>query len=223
MTESEQQSIKSALSGVNRPVILEAGAHTGEETFQFEELLGRPFRHVLIEPDPRNVQHILDHVGPTAYENRAPRPLGPMRRLILGAVSDACDFREFWFSNNSEDQSHSSGSLLEPTGHLVHYKHVSFPYKGMVVCWTLDEIFRREYLSWIDLLYSDVQGSEAAMIRGGTETLTHTHYLFMEVERSEMYRGEALRDDLIAMLPGWDLAGDFGVNILMRNKNFGPL
>ena len=208
MTPPEQRSIADLLESSREdrlPVIVEVGAHLGEESAVFDTILDRCL-HIMVEPDPRNIQTIIDHIH-----------LGYFRRLLVGAISDSSGFKPFHFSDNSVDGFHSSGSLLEPTGHLKHSPHVTFPYTGMVMCYTLDEIFQRENLTYIDLLFTDVQGAEAAMIRGGQMALSHTQYLFMEVEHTEMYRGEALRDELIRMLPGWVLTRDFGNNVLMRN------
>ena len=218
--QPEIDAIRRILAPIHNPVVLECGAECGSDMFMFEEAAGKPFQHILVEPDPRNAQHILDNCGPSKYAGRTPRPLGQMRRLILGAVSDVSGFQPFHFSENAENGNHASGSLLEPTGHLKAFPEISFPSSGYVMCYTLDEIFEREWLKRVDLLWSDVQGAEAGMIRGGPKTLAHTRYLFMEVEGVELYRGEALRDDLIAMLPGWKLIGDFGCNILMENLGF---
>ena len=218
-SEPERQAIRKALQPIPQPIIVELGAETGQDTFTFEEVLGRPFRHIMVEPDPRNAQFILDHAGQAAH-GRPPRPLGLMRRLLLGAVSDRFGFAPFHFSENSENGNHASGSLLEPTGHLQAFPEISFPHIGMVQTWTLDELFELERLDHIDLLWTDLQGSEAAMVRGGETALSHTRYLFLEVEGVELYKGEDLRDDLIAMLPGWELSGDFGCNVLMHNLHF---
>ena len=58
------------------------------------------------------------------------------------------------------------------------------------------------------------------MIAGGPVALSHTRYLFMEVEKVELYQGEGLRDDLVNMLPGWEVIGEWEFNILMRNTAF---
>jgi FkbM family methyltransferase len=221
MNACEMSAIRLALADARSPCIVELGACTGEDSPNFESLIrpGETLHHVMVEPDPRNVQHILDNCGPTAFAGKAPRPLGPRRRLILGAVARESGFRQFHFSEHPTD-GHVSGSLLEPTGHLEHVPATSFPHVGMVQCWTLDQIFQREYLKKIDLLWVDIQGAESEMIAGGKNALAHTRYCFMEAETVELYRGEALKPDLIALLPGWKLTDDFGYNILLRNERF---
>jgi hypothetical protein len=42
----------------------------------------------------------------------------------------------------------------------------------------------------------------------------------MEVEHKEMYRDQALRNELLAMLPEWGMIEDFGGNVLLKNTQF---
>jgi len=84
----------------------------------------------------------------------------------------------------------------------------------------LDSIFESEWLTKIDLLWVDIQGAENLMIAGGKTALSHTRYLFMEVENVELYEGEALKTDLVALLPGWTVLQEFEYNVLMVNGGF---
>jgi hypothetical protein len=86
-----------------------------------------------------------------------------------------------------------------------------------VPTWKLDTIFKKEWLEKIDLLWVDIQGSERRMILGGDQALERTRYLFMEVEGEKMYDDQFLRDELLAMLPGWRMVEDFGENVLLQN------
>ncbi len=90
----------------------------------------------------------------------------------------------------------------------------------MVHVYTLDAIFEREWLTKIDLLWVDIQGAERDMIAGGAKALSHTRYMFMEAETTELYEGQAMRGELLAMLPGWTLLGEFEANVLLWNDNF---
>ena len=92
----------------------------------------------------------------------------------------------------------------------------------MVPCYTLDALFEAEWLSKIDLLYTDLQGSEREMIRGGEAALKHTHFCFMEVERVELYERQALREELVSMMDERDFVihQEFEFNSLFRNTAF---
>lgn len=207
----EQQMVRSILRGIEAPVIVELGAHCGEDETWIRACCTSPVsRYVMVEPDGRNVQHILDKPGDAA------------RRVILGAVSDQIGTAQFHFSWNEREQNRGSGSLLNPTGHLKYFPWVTFSEVGTVLTYTLDAIFDREALTRIDLLWVDIQGAERKMIRGGMVALQATRYLFIEAEDQELYEGEALKPELRAMLEGlgWRLIGDFAFNLLFENCGF---
>ena len=138
--------------------------------------------------------------------------------LILGAIS-CSDGEAAFLISESPDGSHTSGSIRRPTGHYDKYPDVQFTGVAKVPAWMLDSIFAKDWLTKIDLLWADIQGAEGDMIIGGRRALERTRYLFMEVEDVEMYRGQALRSDLLGMLQGWRLVQDFGDNVLLLNPN----
>jgi FkbM family methyltransferase len=210
-SRDEQSAISAILREIPSPCIVELGSCGGEETPWLRAACQDPqhLHHVLVEPDPRNVQKILDA-----------EPTSRTRRLIVGAVSDRSGMQPFHFATNQKDRSNASGSLRKPTGHVELIPEVLFTHVGAVMCYTLDEIFEREWLTKIDLLYTDLQGAEDLMIRGGQTALKHTRYLFMEVEKVELYEGQQLRDGLLAMLPGWLLVEEFPFNVLLENPRF---
>jgi len=65
MNACEMSAIRLALADARSPCIVELGACTGEDSPNFESLIrpGETLHHVMVEPDPRNVQHILDNCG----------------------------------------------------------------------------------------------------------------------------------------------------------------
>lgn len=233
-SSDEQYEVTRLLAPIRRPCVVELGAHTGEDESWIRAALPEPCHYIMVEPDPRNCQAILDRevsLGLSTVPGRELLRFGNFstfryspwlgsRKLIMGAVADACEFRQFHFSENIETKSRTSGSLRAPSGHLKHFPEIRFDYSGMVQCYTLDAIFDREWLTKIDLLWVDIQGAENMMIAGGRTALSHSRYLFMEVEKEELYAGEALGYELIAMLPDWDIVKVFPYNILMENRQF---
>lgn len=211
MNEAEQTQIGNLLSSMQSPVIVELGAHKGEDGEFFESCIqqGQVLRHVMVEPDPRNTKFIGDF-----------RALHKNKILIEGAIANSSGPRNFHFSEDATGTVHGSGSLLEPSGHIELIPNITFPSEGIVQCFTLDDIFRRMSLSKIDLLWVDIQGAEREMIEGGRQALSLTHYLFMEVENVELYKGQALKPELISMLEGWEVMSDFEFNVLMRNTRY---
>lgn len=204
MTEEESLAIRTILQGIDGPVIVEAGCYRGEETKIFESMC-TPAKHILIEPDQRNCKFIE-------------RQLRTYQVLYQGAVAaEHAEARHFYSSMHMGDGSTGSGSLLYPTGHRKYFPQIRFNGIDLVRCFTLDEIYKSENLSRIDLLWSDVQGGEREMISGGKLALENTRYCFMESESHELYKGQALRDELIALMEGWEVVQIFPDNILLRN------
>lgn len=230
----EQLVVSTLLYPLRSPCVLELGAHTGEDESWIRAAFQEPCHYVMVEPDPRNCQSILDrHFARSLVVHRGfgERRLGSFsifqyaqdlgsRRLVIGAIADENGFREFNFSFNADNCSRTSGSLRKPTGHLQFFPEIKFPYRGMVPTFTLDTIFEKEWLTKIDLLWADIQGAENMMIAGGQTALKHTRYLFMEIEKTELYEGEALGHELIGMLPGWKVIRQFDFNVLMENLAF---
>jgi FkbM family methyltransferase len=210
-TDQEKAAVRTCLSKIDWPVIAELGAHRGEDEAWIRSCCRNRPHYLQVEPDIRNAQVIL---------SESKWPFDDKHRIILGAVSDTNGFAEFHYCKNDRDKNGASGSLLKPTGHRKYFPWIEFPFTSLVPTWTLDAIFDKEWLSRIDLLWVDIQGAEAAMIRGGQYALQHTRYLFMEAETVELYEGEALKLDLIEMLPGWTLLEDFGCNIWLQNEHF---
>jgi len=207
-TDAEKSAIRCVMRTIESPCIVELGARTGEDEEWLRAACGEDPHYIMVEPDMWNAQKILDH----------PRGLDQNRKLILGVVSEFIGESAFFISE-SPDGSHTSGSIRRPTGHYDRYPDVQFTGVAHVPSWTLDAIFAKDWLTKIDLLWVDIQGAEGDMIVGGRRALERTRYLFMEVEDVELYRGQALRDDLIKMLPGWTLMQDFGDNVLLLNPN----
>ena len=201
------------LGPIADPVIVEIGAYLGED---FETLLGKEMLHILIEPDPRNVVRI---------------PRSSKRRVIQAAIADQSGKQKFYFSDwLPAVDVHCSGSLLKPNMENYH-KHVAamkFTEKegeeGLVECITLDQLYAGPDIGIdgkVDLLWVDIQGGEAGMIRGGPSALKHTRYLFMEADDVEFYEGEVLRPDLLKMLPPeWKLLEILSGNVLLENEKF---
>lgn len=214
MTPAEESAIRAVLADVRDPVVVELGAHTGEDGEIFERccMPGAKLTHVMVEPDPRNCEQILKRHRPAADW-----------RLWQGAVADTHGLREFHTCWNTRDTSRASGSLLAPTAHLIHFPFIKFESTINVPCFTLDRIYEVERITKIDLLYVDVQGAERLVIAGGQNALRHTRYAFMEAEPEvELYEGEALKPELTQIMAdlGWEVTGDFTYNLMFRNTRY---
>lgn len=202
------------------PVIVEVGANDGRDTARF--LAAFPGAVVTaFEPDPR----------PLWRFNRLV-PLGRVE-LIAAAVADY-DGEAPWFASGGvpprtdgdwAEEANSdwdlSGSILQPTGHLSYSPWVTFRDDGQVPVMRLDTWLASKPDGYrIDLIWADVQGAEALMIRGATETLRRTHWLYTEFSDRPMYAGQPDRQEILSLLPGWHLDSVHGHNLLLVNDAF---
>jgi hypothetical protein len=207
----------------HRPVIYELGAYHGEDTEWVTGVCaGRGgCNYVVVEADPENARVILGKMAPGQSLNTGRS--GVRFAFFDCAIADHDGVADFHICANSIGHQRGSGSIRHPTGHLTHFPWCHFPKVLPLPCMTLDSLYltmrRLHDRAIIDFLWSDLQGAERDMIAGGRAALANTRYLFMEAEPEvELYAGQALKAELISMLPEWDVLEDFGYNILLRNR-----
>jgi FkbM family methyltransferase len=201
---AEKEAVTDLLWEIKGPVIVELGAHVGEEARWLSGL--KPSRYVMVEPDIENCRKII---------------LPPRGVLFCMAIAATTGSTTFYSADNTKSFNRASGSTHKPTGHLEHFPEVKFGDGIQVRCITLDKLVEEEKLPRVDLLWCDIQGAERDMIAGGRETLKRTRYMMLEAEPEvELYEGQALKPELIAMLPEWYVVKDFGYNLLMANREF---
>ena len=202
MTEVERAcQIVSSREG---PTILELGAHHGWDTRAIYDTARNP-RYVAVEADPRNIPVLTK----ACYGRKV--------TIIWAAVTDhsgeivlhLCD------GNNN-----ASSSVRTPKVHLDCWPEITFTKDAQVPCLTLNEIASCYGLERIDLLWSDIQGSERDMIAGGDQVLPLVDYLLMESDQAEMYEGQAIRSMVESLLPGFELIDEWPAdgNVLFRNR-----
>ena len=194
------------------PVIVELGAADGDDSewMRYAAQLhgGRQPRQYLVEPDADLCAVIRNE--------RLGKSLGDAR-LFNWAIAATNDYRTFWRADNELQQLRASGSIRRPTGHLIEFPWCTFT-ETSVNTVTLDTFFADNRLAFIDLLWVDIQGAERDMIAGGQYALDRTHWLFIEAEEKELYEGQALREELLALLPQFQVVERFNWNLLLEHK-----
>lgn len=209
-TEQEQAAVIRALADTDHPVIVDLGAHHGEEVLWMDARLGPLGAYIGVEADPRNARELRDRLknchGMTVIE---------------AAISDHDGTVTLHLCDNVTYQAKGSSSTHEPTGHLKYFEWCTFNENCEVKAVKLDTLMSQGWLATlpaIDLLWVDIQGAERDMIAGGTEALKRTQFIMIEAESVEMYEGQALKPELLALLPDFEVIEDFGYNVLLRKK-----
>lgn len=99
------------------------------------------------------------------------------------------------------DNGGMSSSILEPKKHLEYYPYIHFNYQFTVPIYTLDFFnFSEEY----NMLDIDVQGYELEVLKGSKETLKHIDYIYIEVNREELYEGCPMVEEIDSFLSDFD-------------------
>jgi FkbM family methyltransferase len=204
---AEINAVTRLLEACGDPCIVDLGSNQGEDAEWMTAVCKKRPKVVLVEADQQNFEHA--RVAAARFGATA----------IYGAIAAYTGNCDFWVCASPPD-GRGSGSIRKPTGHVIEKPWYDFRLaKDQIPCYTLDYIFRQENLDHIDVLWVDIQGAERDMIEGGQEALKRTRFLFIEAEKRVLYEGQAIQGELLAMLPGWTVIGDFDFNLLLRNGN----
>lgn len=141
------------------------------------------------------------------------------------AIGDIDGFKHCYFPGSNHYQ---SCSLCPPQNHLQVFPEMKFHKTETrpTPIFRLDTWYKAQFLNAdpvIDFIWCDVNGSEGDVIKGATETLKRTRYLYVEFSDKELYEGQLNKEQLMEMLPDWGLLGiynykgNFG-NLLLKNK-----
>lgn len=203
--------------------IIELGAYDGYHTALMAGMAaatGRPRRHYAFEPNGnRQLIEVGARCGVTIV------------RAAIGAVdSDAVDWWQSDGIQTTPGEGHGqrfdgSSSIRRPTAHnSAVYPQMNFR-PSTCRCVRLDTFVAEQGIDLIDFIYADIQGAEVDMIRGGTEALKRTKYLYSEFANTPHYEGQINLDEILKMLgPNWKLEGIFeSDNLLAVNRMLAPI
>ena len=178
------------LVGRDDGLILEIGANEADHTVHF--LNHFPAAHLhCFECDPRAIAKWHRNIAATGQGQRA--------TLHEFALADAPGVKDFYPSTGTPpgkywegygDQWDKSGSLLAPDQHCGNSPWMSFLPPIQVPCRTLDD-WAKDYPGEFQFAWVDVQGAEAAVIRGGLETVKRLHWWYCECDPRHNYHGQA--------------------------------
>ena len=166
------------------PVLVEAGAHNGDDTRWFAKACG----HVhAFEPAPGPFEHLRRRCR--EIPNASAYPL---------ALSDAKGVADLWVCSGTHD---GSSSLLAPTGHLEAFPDLHFNETERVDVTTLED-WAAGVGQTVDGLWLDAQGAELAILRGAGDLIDGVAAVVLEVSVSELYEDAPLYPEVAAWLEG---------------------
>ena len=165
--------------------IIHIGGHYGEE---IDEYVRNGIQEIVIfEPLSDSFDILCENIQELNANIIAHQvALGPEETIATMYVSD------------NEKQ---SSSLLKPKVHITHHPHVKFPETEDVEVKVLDDFDYTKY----NFINMDVQGYELEVLKGATETLKHVDYVYCEVNRDEVYEGNAYVEELDEFLSAYGM------------------
>ena len=167
------------------PVIVDAGAHVGDDTRSLSYLWPAATIHAF-EPVPALYQQIATNtrglVNVHCYPLALAKRTGTADLYVSGGGGDA------------------SSSLLTPKEHLAVNPHVSFSETISVPTMTLDEWGNRQNCPRLDFLWLDMQGEELAMLQASPRLLSTVILIHLEVALVELYEKNPLYPEVRSWL-----------------------
>jgi len=228
-----QETIKKILQKED-PLILEIGAHTGEDTRKF--LL--EFKNIKIycfEPDPRCINKfkkcIKDDrctlVEVAMSNNDGKAVLNMSSGWPTNGIPKFIRFlrlEKFYLSLMKKEWDYSS-SIKTAISNPRNYPWLIFDKKSEVKTIKLDSWIKENNIKLIDFIWADIQGAERDMIEGAENALKFCKYFYTEYGETSSYTGALTRDETIELLqkhdyelvPEYSSGKEIG-ELLFRNK-----
>ena len=176
------QKIKELLN-INNPIIIEIGAHYGEDTSRFLETFPNA-KIYCFEPDDRNIR-IFNKNGKARFY----KSFTKYKSNILPEKYDFISYDEY--QNNLL---HNSGSSSIKYGYP---NCLSEEYYVQTI--RFDDWYNSKSIGSIDFVWIDVQGAEYEVIDGMGSTIQNISYIWMEYGEDE-YDGALGREQTINLL-----------------------
>jgi len=206
----------------NKPIVYEFGACDGYHTNELLNILstlGNPFIYHAFEPVESLISRIeancKKHIGLFSLHNYA-----------VGSVNEI-DKKLY----KSDGKYYGSSSIRKPKKVFDFWKDMSFEEHTCDVI-TFDSHIKDFGLSdsIIDFVWSDIQGAEIDLIKGGQESFKNVRYFFTEFNTEELYEGQIYnKDQLLKLLPNFEIIEEYyeiyddGTkylnDVLLKNKN----
>ncbi|CCB86053.1 MULTISPECIES: FkbM family methyltransferase [Parachlamydia] len=172
--------IKSLLP--DNPVIVEAGAHFGEDTIVMSQLW--PQGHIYaFEPSPESYNELFKTVHTSSNVTTYPCALSDKKGQFL-----------FYLAGGAS-------SLRKPTKHFNDdYFHSDLDHPIVVEANTLDAWAQEQGVQKIDFIWFDMEGNELNAFKGALHQLKNVKLIYTEVNFQKFWEGCVLYSDLKSWL-----------------------
>jgi len=173
------------------PVILEAGAHKGEDSERLVRIL-QPQKLYAFEPVPDLFATLKQTTRGLTPVVCLPYALG--ERSGTSKLHVSSGFHEL--PGQVRMPADGSSSLLRPTGHYELCPHVEFNTEIEVPVTTIDAFASEQRVGRIDFMWLDLQGMELKVLRGAERVLEDVSSVYLEASTKELYDGAATYSEI---------------------------
>lgn len=165
--------------------IIHVGGHHGEEISEYVHTGIQDI--VIFEPLESNFNVLFRNVN-----DLNANIVG--HQVALGSIEKEV---EMYVSSNDG----LSSSVLKPKVHLTQYRDITFNQIEKVEMQTLDSYGYSGY----NFINMDVQGYELEVLKGAQKTLEYIDYVYCEVNRDEVYEGNAYIEEIDEFLSSYNM------------------
>lgn len=169
----------------DKPIILEAGAHSGKDTIRMKKFWPHSTIHVF-EPIPSLFAQLQKRTQEYSeifcYNTALANQVGTATMYLSSGRTDACS------------------SLLPPQGLLQERPDIVFEQTITVPTTTIDTWAQENNIDHIDFMWLDLQGTELSVLQGAPHILTTVRAIHTEINETERYTGNVLYTELQAFL-----------------------
>jgi FkbM family methyltransferase len=196
-------------------IIIEAGAADGVDTMEFTSIFPNATIFA-IEPVSGQFNHLKEKFKSIEHVK--------LHKLALDSVSGETEI--YIGSNNGYLQGHGSSSLMMPTKHKELFPEIKFNHSETVQTQALYEFCFFNKISFVDILWLDLQGKEFDVISGSEEFIkSKVKLIHIELTRIQLYENMKTEKVVhkymksIGFLTAVDAVGAVSGNRLYRNSS----
>ncbi len=194
-------------------VVLELGAGEGDTSQAILNLLAgtkTPFKFHFFEP---NIELVPEIIEKTKYFLNS----FPDVHLFNEGISMVSGRIMFY---KAEKPNSFLSSTRQPKLITTQHPETVFT-ESQVDGISLDDHMQRSGLrnTAVDFIFMDMQGAEVDLIRGASNTLLNTKYIFTKYSNTELYNGQGSIHKIFKTLRGFDIISHFEGAVLLKNKH----
>ena len=216
--------LKEIVSTTDSPFVIEFGGCDGYHSKMLLDIITpnkSNFTFHTFEVVADLVPQINNRIG--QYVNANPNSVNIFNEAI-GSVTGEIKFYKSGGEKHENgqvvDTYYGSSSVRKPKLVCESWKEMTFT-ESVCKSTTFDDYIEREGLQdkVIDFIWADIQGAEVDLIKGGSKYFRNVRYFYTEYCDSELYEGEIGLNEILELLPDFEVVEDYNGDVLLKNKN----